>query len=163
MIHHLLLACLLLTPRVAEIRFKLDTLLTFCVADVFASEVAQRTAAGEKTSPFQGVMWDRQSRRWHATLHLPNDNRRKLGKSYVCETAAAKDWDKAVRELLGKDAHGKITMSERALKKRPKTWLLNFPTAAEAARLQEQQATKEESKRQHAERTRSNRSKYIGA
>ena len=90
---------------------------------------------------------------------MSNKDRRKLGKSYVCESAAAKDWDKAVRELLGKNAHGKITMNG----KRPTTWLLNFPTAAEAARLQEQQATKEESKRQHAERTRSNRSKYIGA
>ena len=103
-------------------------------------------------------MWDKQGRRWHATLLLPNNDRRKLGKSYVCESAAAKDWDKAVRELLGKDAHGKITMSG----KRPKTWLLNFPTAAEATRLQEQQAAKEESRRRHAEHTRSNRSKYIG-
>ena len=110
---------------------------------------AKRAAAGQKTSPYHGVGWDKQKQVWVAELslgfldvharrvgqfaceeevsrisfglsfsntsemkhdRLPRQARGKHGKpGNVPPSQAAKQYDQAVRSLVGHDAHGKCT------------------------------------------------------
>jgi hypothetical protein len=67
-----------------------QTLRTFCFL-----QVAERVAAGQQTSIYHGVHWTphrfEMSRRWQASVCLPNSEARVVG-LFVCEEAAARAW-----------------------------------------------------------------------
>jgi hypothetical protein len=127
-----------------------------------SKRVSERQAAGLKASKYHGIHWSTGGCRWSAVLTLPNGHRRKLGTHFVCEESAAKEWDRAVRQLLGQDAHGKYSESSGGSRARRKLWLLNFPTKEEQQRLQRVQSMRQESERLFTERTRHNTSEYVG-
>eukprot|EP01052_Picozoa_sp_SAG31_P018852 SAG31_NODE_1352_length_8668_cov_38.573229_4_plen_486_part_00 len=107
----------------------------------------KRQAAGLKASKYHGVSWSKTLRRWTAVLILPGNQQRKLGMHFVCEQSAAKEWDRAVRQLLGKDAHGKLSKSSGS-RVRYKQWLLNFPTKEEQQRLRQIEAARQRTRSQ---------------
>ena len=84
--------------------------------------VCFQTHAGQPASPYVGVSWAKQERRWMATIQHEGRTQR-LG-LFVEEEAAAWAFDVVARQLRGENAHGGGDRGR---------WRLNFPTEAEAA------------------------------
>jgi hypothetical protein len=99
-------------------------------AKIAASEQAikERLAAGQKTSPFKGVSWVKQSKRWKATL------RRNLLGHFADEEEAARAYDDAVRQRAIQDEKKKADddLPENVPVLNTNTVLhVNFPTLEE--------------------------------
>jgi len=86
--------------------------------------VAQRKAAGQTSSRYAGVDWQRDKRRWRAQIRHEGRNQ-ELG-CWETEEEAARKFDNAARRMRGDGAHG-----GKASNGTP--WRLNFPTQAEVA------------------------------
>ena len=86
--------------------------------------VAQRKAAGQTSSRYFGVDWQRDKRRWRAQIRHEGRNQ-ELG-CWETEEEAARKFDNAARRMRGDGAHG-----GKAANGTP--WRLNFPTQAEVA------------------------------
>ena len=89
--------------------------------------VAQRRAAGEKSSQYTGVTWNKTKRLWIARLH--HGTKHIAIGSFDDETAAARAYDAEARCERGSRAHGWQNGSYRCL--------LNFPTAEEQRIVEE--------------------------
>ena len=89
--------------------------------------VEGRWAAGQPSSPYEGVCWVKQRRLWKAYIY--NKGGQVLG-HFVEEKDAARAYDDAARRLRDDKAHGG-TCGWRG---RPR--MLNFPTEAEVARFE---------------------------
>ena len=87
--------------------------------------VAQRQAAGQPSSPYVGVGWGKEGRRWSAEI-THNGQYQRLG-VFDYEEQAARAYDEAARRLRGDKAHGGKPARGSIF------WKLNFPTEAEAA------------------------------
>eukprot|EP01045_Picozoa_sp_COSAG04_P013215 COSAG04_NODE_924_length_9380_cov_8.463312_6_plen_934_part_00 len=94
-----------------------------------AATVARRVAAGEQSSPYAGVSWDKKARRWRAEI-AEKGRRCRLG-SHLKEEDAARAFDVAARRVRGQQAHGGRPRSGGC------RWRLNFPTPAEIAGAEE--------------------------